>query len=119
MPFLQLTTNQSITPVEQQACLDELCTHLVSVMGKDPKATSLSFLETPMSMDHSDAPCAHIRCYGRNFTKEATFELIPLMSKTLEAYLDITSERISLAFGSIEETHWGWQSEPLSVLLDN
>ena len=118
MPFLQLTTNQSITPNEQQACLAELCAHLENVMGKDPKATSLSFLETPMTMDNHDEPCAHIRCYGRNFTQEATFELIPLMNKTVEAYLSMTAERISLAFSSIEETHWGWKSEPLSVLLN-
>ena len=117
MPFLQLTTNQSISSNEQQACLSELCAHLESVMGKNPKAISLSFLETPMLMDNNDQPCAHIRCYGRNFTQDATFELIPLMSKTLESYLGITAERISLAFSSIEETHWGWKSEPLSVLL--
>ena len=55
--------------------------------GQEPKSNQSQLLETPMLMDNNDQPCAHIRCYGRNFTQDATFELIPLMSKTLESYL--------------------------------
>ena len=103
MPYIETTSNVSISGRKEQVIKDRMGDAIEKIPGKTESWLMLSFRDNAaMYFKGTDAPCA----IGGSATEEDYAALTEALTDILREELDIDSDRIYVTYEEIG--FWGW-----------
>lgn len=113
MPFITITSNQSISETNKSILKNEIGNIISLIPHKTKKWLMCSFLfEQDLWMSDSNAPAAivEIKLFGK-VSKEVFSDITQKLSILVNQMLNIPLDRIYVT--CIETPLWGWNGAPL------
>jgi phenylpyruvate tautomerase len=112
MPYLRITTNQSID-ADQKRELLKAASWLVATELTKPEQYVMVSVETPVSMLFAgmDAPCAFLDLRGIGLSESRTGKLSQMLCGLMQSQIGIPPDRVYINFADIKPTFWGWNGK--------
>lgn len=108
MPFLELQTNQTLTPEKEAAFLDAATAALAEALQK-PERVFMSVARSGLTlrMGGSADPAALIDLDALGVPDGQTNSLTELLTNLVAAHIGVTPDRIFVRFQNYERSMWG------------
>jgi phenylpyruvate tautomerase PptA (4-oxalocrotonate tautomerase family) len=112
MPYLKITTSQSIDAERKQNLLKAASKAVAAELGK-PEQYMMVSVETPVSMlfGGTDKPCAFLELRGIGLPQSKTGKLSQLLGSLVESHTGIPQDRVYINFADIPPSLWGWNGD--------
>jgi phenylpyruvate tautomerase len=112
MPYLKITTSQSIDAQQKSELLKAASWLVASELGK-PEQYMMVSVESPVSMlfGGTNEPCAFLELRGIGLPESKTGKLSKLLCSLVESHIGIPKDRVYINFADIKPTLWGWNGE--------
>ena len=110
MPFLNIQTNQSVTPEQAQALISKASNLVASELGKPERYVMVALAPpVPMLFAGSDEPTAYLELKSIGLPESRTADLSKALC-SLMADLNISPDRVYIEFADAPRAMWGWDS---------
>lgn len=112
MPYLRITTSQSIDAERKQNLLKAASKMVAAELGK-PEQYMMVSAETPVAMlfAGTDKPCAFLELRGIGLPESKAGKLSQLLCDLLESQIGIPQDRVYINFADIQPSLWGWNAD--------
>ncbi|NQU10530.1 hypothetical protein HQ590_07065 [bacterium] len=109
MPYLKITTGQSLDPGQTQGFLKAASEQVAQQLGK-PEQYMMVVAESPVPMVFAgtDAPCAFLELRGIGLPKGKTPVLSRALCELVQSRLGIPKDRVYINFADVPALLWGW-----------
>ena len=109
MPFLQILTNITVSPADQDTLLTQAPQLVSDHLGKDEKYF-MAHLQPDQTMRFggSDAPLAFLSLKALGLPADKTTDLSAALCSLVTNTLAVPAERIYVEFTNAERGMWGW-----------
>lgn len=109
MPFLKLTTNQTINKEKAPQLTRELSQLLAKETGKPERYVMIELdPDKTMLFAGSSDPLAFIECKSIGLTTVQAKALSSSLSRLIENSLQIAADRVYIEFSNCPADYWGW-----------
>lgn len=109
MPYLNLTTNVSISNTETSELLNRFSRLLAQETGKPECYVMVEITaDKPMLFAGNNKPLAYIECKSIGLEIAQTKALSAAICQLLQTTLHIDSERVYIEFSDCKADYWGW-----------
>jgi phenylpyruvate tautomerase PptA (4-oxalocrotonate tautomerase family) len=109
MPYLNLTTNISISNTETPELLSQFSKLLAQETGKPERYVMVEITAgKPMLFAGNNQPLAYIECKSIGLGVAQTKALSAAICQLLQTRLHIDSERVYIEFSDCNADYWGW-----------
>lgn len=113
MPYLSLTTNQSLSTDERRRLLPLLSAAATEATGKPEQYVMVELRSNPdMLFAGSDAPLAHLQLDSIAMLEDHTGGLVRLLTEFASENLGVPSERVFVELHNVQRHMWGWKGVP-------
>ncbi len=111
MPYLNLTTNISVSATETSELLSQFSQLLAQKTGKPESYVMVEMTtDKPMLFAGNNKPLAYIECKSIGLSISQTKPLAAAICQLLQTTLQIDSERVYIEFSDCKADYWGWNS---------
>jgi len=112
MPYLKITTSQSIDAERKHNLLKAASKAVAAELGK-PEQYMMVSVETPISMlfAGTDKPCAFLELRGIGLPQSKTGKLSQLLCSLVESHAGIPQDRVYINFADVSPSLWGWNGD--------
>ena len=109
MPYLNVSTNQTMDPQAKQTAVKKLSQACAEMLGK-PESYMMVLLQDQQSMSFagSSEPCAIVSLASLGLPEAKTGDFSNGLCNLISELISVTSERIYIHFTSPERHMWGW-----------
>lgn len=109
MPYLNLTTNISISATQTPELLNRFSKLLAQETGKPERYVMVEITaDKPMLFGGNNQPLAYVECKSIGLSVAQTKPLAAAICQLLQTELDIHSERVYIEFSDCKADYWGW-----------
>lgn len=109
MPYLSLTTNQTLSSEQSGVLRPELSGATAQVLGKSEQYVMVEINTCPdMLFAGTDEPLALMRLCSIGLPPDRTTEISATLTSCVNAVLGIEPDRVYIEFCAIERHMWGW-----------
>lgn len=109
MPYLNLTTNISISASETSKLLSQFSQLLAQQTGKPERYVMVEVTaDKPMLFSGNNKPLAYIECKSIGLEIAQTKPLAAAICQLLQTNLQIDAERVYIEFSDCKADYWGW-----------
>ncbi|WP_309395897.1 phenylpyruvate tautomerase MIF-related protein [Cerasicoccus maritimus] len=110
MPYLNIQTNQALSPEAQEKLLSESSQLVASALGKSEDYMMVSIQDdTPMLFGGKPAPTAFLEVNSLGIPAGKTKEICKQLCALLNSVADIPPERVYVKFNDVQRSMWGWK----------
>jgi len=111
MPYLKLTTNQTINPEVTSPLLCELSQLIAKETGKPERYVMIELDKNEtMLFAGGNQPLAFVVCKSIGLSSQQSKSLAKSICRLLENSLQIQPERVYIEFSNCPAEFWGWNS---------
>jgi phenylpyruvate tautomerase PptA (4-oxalocrotonate tautomerase family) len=112
MPYLKITTSQSIDAQQKRELLKAASWLVATELGK-PEQYMMVSAETPVPMlfAGTDQPCAFLELRGIGLPESKAGKLSHLLCGLVESHIGIPKDRVYINFADIKPSLWGWNGD--------
>jgi phenylpyruvate tautomerase PptA (4-oxalocrotonate tautomerase family) len=109
MPYLKLSTNQTLSHDERNALLARASKLAAQQLGKPERYVMVEIHSgAALLFGGSDAPAAYLELKSIGLSAAQTRPLSQALSALLQEALGIPPDRVYIEFGNIDGSWWGW-----------
>lgn len=111
MPYLNLTTNISISETKTSELLSQFSQLLAQKTGKPEAYVMVEItVDKPMLFAGNNKPLAYLECKSIGLSVAQTQPLAAAICQVLQTALQIDAERVYIEFSDCKADYWGWNS---------
>ena len=112
MPYLKITTSQSIDADQKRELLKAASWLVATELGK-PEQYMMVSVESPVAMlfAGTDSPCAFLELRSLGLPESKTGKLSQMLCGLMQSQIGIPPDRVYINFADIKPSLWGWNGE--------
>jgi phenylpyruvate tautomerase PptA (4-oxalocrotonate tautomerase family) len=111
MPYIQVTSNLSLSEAEKNNALKTLSQTVAELLDKPEKVVMTSWVTAKMTMAGTDSPTAMVDLRSIRLPEDAPERLSKELCERLSLIVEIRADRIFLNFTNIAPNQWGWNGK--------
>ncbi len=109
MPFLKITTNQTLDDTTRATLLGEASARVAEALGKPERYVMVELADgRPMLFAGDDAPLAYLELKSIGLPEGATPALSDALCDLVGERLGIPADRVYIEFSNAARHLWGW-----------
>lgn len=114
MPYLNIQTNQTLTPESEEKLLRESSRLVAEGLGKNEEFMMVSVkADTPMIFGGKPGPTAFLELKSIGIPGEKTKDICRQLCDLVYTVADIPPERVYVKFNDVQRSMWGWKGDML------
>ncbi|GHC11710.1 phenylpyruvate tautomerase MIF-related protein [Cerasicoccus arenae] len=114
MPYLNIQTNQSISPESQDKLLRDSSRIVANGLGKSEEFMMVSIKdETPMMFGGQPGPTAFLEIKSVGIPGGKTKDICRALCDLVYSVAEIPPERVYVKFNDVQRSMWGWKGDML------
>ncbi|WP_309381720.1 phenylpyruvate tautomerase MIF-related protein [Cerasicoccus frondis] len=112
MPYLNIQTNQSLSPESLEKLLAGSSKLVAEGLGKSEEFMMVSVKDnTPMIFGGKPGPTAFLEIKSIGIPANKTKEICRLLCELVKSVADIPPERVYVKFNDVQRSMWGWKGD--------
>lgn len=112
MPYLNIQTNQAISPEAQESLLSGSSRIVSEGLGKSEEFMMVSIKdEIPMIFGGKPGPTAFLEIKSIGIAGDKTKEICRQLCELVHTVADIPPERVYVKFNDVQRSMWGWKGD--------
>lgn len=114
MPYLNIQTNQSLTPESEEKLLLESSRIVAEGLAKSEEFMMVAVkANTPMVFGGKAGPTAFLEIKSIGIPGDKTKDICRRLCELIHSVADIPPERVYVKFNDVQRSMWGWKGDML------
>lgn len=114
MPYLNIQTNQSLSPESKDILMRQSSTLVSEGLGKSEEFMMVSIKdELPMLFGGQPGPTAFLELKSIGIPGDKTKAICRQLCEIIYTVADIPPERVYVKFNDVQRSMWGWKGDML------
>jgi phenylpyruvate tautomerase PptA (4-oxalocrotonate tautomerase family) len=111
MPFIQVTSNISLSDTEKDNALQTLSKAAAELLEKSENYVMTSWTTAKMTMAGTNTPTVFIDLHSIRLPEDATTRLSKELCERVSLAVEVRRDRIYINFHNVEPSMWEWNGK--------